>query len=160
MCSRKRNAEDDSHLNSMNKFLVFFMLNLLVSSSVACAMEQTITTSVSWSRLPLAPITFYYTFANTATIYDLKTQLIASLQAQLPNNHVLHYHNLKLELVLLEKHMVKQPNQRSIRWLYALYKSSEYKVTIINKRKTIDPIDDPSIEADDTPEPAKKKIRR
>src|SRR5690606_26720535 len=143
-----------------NKYYLLHMLSLLLNSSIAVAMEQKITTSVSWQSSTNGHITFYYTLAYTDSIYNLKTQLISRLQKLNPNSRILHHHNLELELMLRNSTM-QVADRNSIGSLFSFYEHKKYKLTIINnKRKAIDPIDDPSLEVDNVLEQAKKKRKR
>lgn len=152
MYSRKRNEEDDK---KVNKFLVFFMLNLLMGSSVACAMERKITLSVNWNEPD--GIIFYYTLPGNTTIHSLKQRIGTSLL----NNEELIARYLYLKLIVGNDNVVIQDSE-CIKNLFDAYQSNEYALFAFfnNKRQTTEPIDDPSIEGNDIPEPAKKKRRR
>jgi hypothetical protein len=158
MFLRKIKKEDDK------LFLCYLscILSLLASSVLSFCMEQKTSAAISWqsSTNGNIDITFYYTLAHNVTIYDLKTQFIPNLQAQIPNSRVLHHHNLTLELIPLYC-MMKARNRNFSGFLPSFEEHKHYELTIINnKRKSIDPIDDPSLEVDDIQEPIEKKRKQ
>lgn len=154
MLLRKRREEDDS-LSLC--YLLCIVSLLLASSTLSFCMEQKVTISIEWIRLSSPTTYFYYTLPSNTTIHTLKQKVDASLL----NHEKLKATYMYLQLIVGNDHLVIQDSEY-IGNLFDTYQSHKYKLVTFfnNKRKTVDPIDDPSLEIDEIPEPATKKVRR